>query len=79
MELRQVLRLEVPEPKRESFDRTARQDPLDYARGCGHIDAYKAIKAAFLELGFMSTTEFSEISDVTPWELKNHMQVCIQP
>ena len=60
LELRQVLRLEVPKAKEPAKIKLPPRPPR-LCDGCGHIDAYKVIKTAFLELG---TTDYRVFGDI---------------
>ena len=64
LEIRQVLRLEVPEPKGKiSMNLPPR--PPRLCKGCGHIDSYKVIQSAFLELGRTDYRVFGDIGCYT--------------
>ena len=64
LELREVLRLEVPEPKKKASIELPPRPPR-LCKGCGHIDAYKVIKTAFLELGEQDYRVFGDIGCYT--------------
>ncbi len=64
LELREVLRLEVPEAKHSSSLELPLRPPR-LCQGCGHIDAYKVIKESFLELGKSDYRVFGDIGCYT--------------
>jgi indolepyruvate ferredoxin oxidoreductase alpha subunit len=64
LELRQVLRLEVPTAK-PAVKMHLPPRPPRLCPGCGHIDAYKVIRSAFLELGKKDYRVFGDIGCYT--------------
>ena len=62
--VRQILNLEVPElPKPVEMELPQR--PPRLCEGCGHIDAFKAIKEAFIEIGQKDFRVFGDIGCYT--------------
>jgi len=64
LEIREILRIETPESKkRTKLDLPVR--PPRLCEGCGHIDAYKVITAAFKEIGMEDFRVFGDIGCYT--------------
>ena len=64
LEIRQVLNLEIPEMP-TAVEMELPQRPPRLCEGCGHIDAYKAIKEAFLKIGQVDFRIFGDIGCYT--------------